>query len=157
MRSPSWGRLLGMLRAGGEEIGVAPLPTLAELPNLIDQSRGAGLPVAITVHGDPRPLPAGVELAVYRIIQEALTNTRKHAGAGSAASVELTYDEAAVTAEILDNGPDPGGRRGNGTGTGNGLTGLRARAAVYGGSLEAGPAAGGGFAVTARIPSPPAQ
>jgi signal transduction histidine kinase len=146
-------RLLGVLRDGGQEVGVAPLPTLAELPALIDQSRGAGLPVDMTVLGEPRPLPAGVELAVYRIIQEALTNTRKHAGAGSAASVELTYDQAAVTAEIRDNGPGHAARHGNGAGTGNGLAGLQARASAYGGSLEAGPAADGGFRVLARIPA----
>ena len=146
------GRLLGVLRDGGQEIGLAPLPTLAELPTLIDQSRSAGLPVDMTMHGEPRPLPAGVELAVYRIIQEALTNTRKHAGAGSAASVALTYDQAAVTAEIRDNGSATGRRQGNGTGTGNGLAGLQARAAAYGGSLEAGPTADG-FRVIARIPA----
>ena len=144
------GRLLGVLRDGGEEVGLAPLPTLAELPQLIDQSRSAGLPVDVKVDGQFRPLPAGVELAVYRIIQEALTNTRKHAGAGSAASVELTYDQAAVTAEIRDNGP--GNLPGNGAGTGNGLAGLRARASAYGGSFEAGPTADG-FRVTARIPA----
>lgn len=146
------GRLLGVLRDGGEEAGLAPLPTLAELPKLIDQSRHAGLPVDMKVHGEPRCLTAGVELAVYRIIQEALTNTRKHAGAGSAASVELTYGQAAVTAEIRDNGPGPSARPGNGAGTGNGLAGLQARAAAYGGSLDAGPAPGG-FRVIARIPT----
>jgi signal transduction histidine kinase len=146
------GRLLGVLRDGGEEVGLAPLPTLGELPKLIDQSRDAGVPVEVKVHGEPRPLPAGIELAVYRIIQEALTNTRKHAGAGSAASVALTYDQAAVTAEIRDNGPAPSDRYADGAGTGNGLAGLRARAATCGGSLEAGPTADG-FRVIARIPA----
>jgi signal transduction histidine kinase len=146
------GRLLGVLRDGGEDVGLAPLPTLTELPELIDQSRNAGLPVDMKVRGEPCPLPAGVELAIYRIIQEALTNTRKHAGAGSAASVELTYDHAAVTAEIRDNGSGPGGRHASGAGTGNGLAGLQARAVAYGGSFEAAPTAGG-FRVIARIPA----
>ncbi len=146
------GRLLGVLRDGGEDVGLAPLPTLAELPELIDQSRNAGLPVDMKVHGEPCPLPAGVELAIYRIIQEALTNPRKHAGAGSAASVELTYDHAAVTAEIRDNGSGPDGRHASGAGTGNGLAGLQARAVAYGGSFEAAPTAGG-FRVIARIPA----
>lgn len=140
-----------MLHADGEELDLAPLPRLAELPRLMEQSRGTGLPVDFTVHGEPRPLPAGIELAVYRAVQEALTNTRKHAGAGSAASVELSYDEGTVTAEILDNGPGAGTR--SGTGTGNGLAGLRARAAAYGGSFEARPITGGGFLVTARFPT----
>ena len=99
------GRLLDVLRDAGPEVGLAPQPTLAELPNLLAQTESAGLPVALRTQGEPRPLPAGVELAVYRIVQEALTNTRKHAGPGASASVVLTYAPHEIGVEVSDDGP----------------------------------------------------
>jgi signal transduction histidine kinase len=150
------GRLLDVLRDAGPEVGLAPQPTLAELPDLLAQTESAGLPVALHTEGEPRPLPAGVELAVYRIVQEALTNTRKHAGPGASASVVLTYAPHEIGVEVSDDG-DAGARVDArvGTavaGTGHGLVGMRERVTAYGGRLAAGRSGGSGFTVSARIP-----
>lgn len=142
------GRLLGVLRDDSAEIGLAPQPTLAELPTLIAETCRAGLPVSLRTEGTPRPFAAGVELAVYRIVQEALTNTRKHAGPASSASVLLRYGPGEVAVEITDDGAGTS----NGYGGGHGLVGMRERVTAYGGTFAAGRSADGGFAVTARIP-----
>jgi signal transduction histidine kinase len=140
------GRLLGVLRDAGE-LGLAPQPTLAELDQLVADARAAGLPVSLRVTGAKRPLPTGVELAVYRIVQEALTNTRKHAGPASSASVVLAYGPDDIAVEVCDDG-----RGAAGYGTGHGLVGMRERVSTYGGTLATGRAEGGGFSVRARIP-----
>ena len=114
---------------------------------------GAGIAVDVRVDGEPRPVPAGVGLAVYRIAQEALTNVIKHAG-GAHASVLLRYTDDAMLLEIRDDGPATGFTTAAG---GHGLVGMRERAAVHGGELTAGPDPHGGFVVTARLPAKPAQ
>ncbi len=143
-------RLLGVLRRE-ENVATqerAPQPGVGELGELLDQARLAGLPVSFTVEGIPQPLPSGTALAAYRIVQESLTNTRKHAGPVASASVVLRYSPDALVLTISDDGrgaaaPD---------GTGHGLTGMRERVALYGGSVAAGPRPGGGFEVVATLP-----
>ena len=152
-------RLLGVLRR--EEDGAsserAPQPGIGELGELLDQARNAGLPVSFTVEGDAQPLPGGVALAAYRIVQESLTNTRKHAGPVASASVLLRYSPDAVLLTISDDGwGDLGGTAQPGT-PGHGLTGMRERVSVYGGSVTAGPRPGGGFEVVAALPLTPVQ
>ncbi|MFE9021874.1 sensor histidine kinase [Streptomyces sp. NPDC007808] len=117
---------------------LAPQPTLTDLDQLLDRVRAAGLPVRITVHGTPS-LPAGRQLTVYRVVQEALTNTLKHAGPGTTAEISLSYEEkGAVTATVTDTGS--AGPTGPAAITGGrGLPGMRERTALYGGTLEAGP------------------
>jgi signal transduction histidine kinase len=112
--------------------------------------------VSFTVEGEPRPVPSGAALAAYRIVQESLTNTRKHAGPVASASVLLRYSPDALVLAISDDGRgDPGGSAVLGA-PGHGLTGIRERVAVYGGSVTAGPLPGGGFAVVATLPLTPA-
>jgi signal transduction histidine kinase len=149
-------RLLGVLRR--EEAGAgserAPQPGIGELSALLDQARGAGLPVSFTVEGEPRPLPGGAALAAYRIVQESLTNTRKHAGPVASASVRLRYSPDALVLAISDNGRGEAAATLPG-GTGHGLTGMRERVAMYGGSVTAGPRAAGGYEVVATLPLTP--
>jgi signal transduction histidine kinase len=151
-------RLLGILREDGQELSLAPQPGLAGLDLLVEETRQAGLSVQLQIEGQPWPLPPGVDLTAYRIVQEALTNTLRHAGPARA-EVIVRYQDHAVELEILDNGqgPDPrGGADGN---SGHGLVGMRERIALYGGTLEAGPrtlttgTAGTGYAVRARLPT----
>jgi signal transduction histidine kinase len=149
------GRLLGVLREHGEEVGLTPQPGIRDLGRLVEQSRALGVDVDLAIAGTPRALPPGVELTIYRIVQEALTNTRKHATA-SVASVRLIYRRDEVDIEIADPGPASSLRTGTVAPSGHGLVGMHERVAVYGGGLEAGPNAGGGFTVTARIPVDPA-
>lgn len=143
-------RLLGVLRSAGERSGLAPVPGLGELRELLDQARAAGLEVSYTLTGTPRELSEGAELAAYRVVQESLTNTRKHAGLAATAAVTLRYEPDGLTVEITDDGmatpaAGPGG---------HGLAGMRERIAMYGGTVHAGPLPGGGFGVTARLPCP---
>jgi signal transduction histidine kinase len=140
--------LLGVLRpeADGEALG--PQPGLAAVPRLVDQFRAAGLEVSLTMD-PPRPdLPARVDLSAYRIVQEALTNSLKHAGPGARTEVRLHTDSRGVDIEVLDDG------RGGSilTGSGHGIVGMRERALRLGGRLDASPRAGGGFQVIARLP-----
>jgi len=144
--------------------GLAPQPGLAELREMIDRVAAAGLPVELHVSGTPRDLPAGLGLAVFRIVQEALTNVIKHAGKPPT-EVRLSYEPAALVVEVADGGrPIPAaapasGAGGDGVpgGAGMGLLGLRERVALYGGEFTAGPRPGGGWLVTARMPVEPAQ
>jgi signal transduction histidine kinase len=151
--------LLGVLApaAGGEdEVDLAPQPSLSRLTPLVDRIAFAGLPVEVRISGEPRPLPTGVDLTAYRIIQEALTNALKH-GDGDKAEVAVRYGEKYLRIEVLNTGPSVlfGGAhprpRGDG-GEGRGLLGLRQRVAVYGGDLDARRRLGGGFRVRAKIP-----
>jgi signal transduction histidine kinase len=143
-------RLLGVLRSAGDQAQLAPMPGLSELRELLDQAREAGLGVAYTLTGTPRELPEGAELAAYRVVQEALTNTRKHAGLAATAAVTLRYEPQALIVEVTDDGmAAPAGDAG-----GHGLAGMRERIAMYGGTVEAGRLAGGGFSVVARLPCP---
>jgi signal transduction histidine kinase len=143
-------RLLGLLREDGAELGLAPQPRLEDLPELVAEAEAAGLPVELRVEGTPRPLPLGVDLSVYRIAQEALTNARKHS-ADSQARVLLRYSADAVELTVENDGVAvTNGHRG-----GHGLIGMRERVAVFGGTLDAGPRRDGGFSVIARLPLRP--
>ncbi|AHI02083.1 sensor histidine kinase [Kutzneria viridogrisea] len=145
-------RLLGLLR--GEENSEAervPQPDTGSLPKLAEQVRAAGLPVELTMHGDLDDLPAGVGLSVYRIVQEALTNSIKHAGGSASATVRVDRTEDQIEVEVNDDGFGTP-RELAGMSGGNGLIGMRERAGVLGGSLDAGPRPGGGWRVKAVLP-----
>lgn len=148
-------RLLGVLRSdAGTEPTRKPLPGLQQLIELIDEARdSAGASTRLIVRGDVSPLDPGVELAAFRIVQEALTNARRHAP-GSAVDVELAYLSDRLCLRIRDNGPGPGHEDDVGAGTGgHGLLGMRERAAMVGGRLSTGPAPGSGFLVEAHLPA----
>jgi signal transduction histidine kinase len=151
-------RLLGVLRedARAEIAELRPQPGLTQLNELLDEARdAAGTAARLIVSGGPVALDPGVELAAYRIVQEALTNARRHAP-GAAVDVELRYGEEALLVRIRDNGPGPADEPsgpGRGTAGGHGLAGMRERAAAVGGRLRTGPAAGGGFLVEATLPA----
>lgn len=140
-------RLLGVLRAADAgRVPAAPQPSLDRLPELVAEAAAAGLDVEIRTTGAPRALPLGVELAAYRLVQEALTNIRRHAAAQHAC-VQVAHEPGALRVEVVDDGRGPAGGR-----PGHGLVGMRERTALYGGTLEAGPGPSGGFRVAARYP-----
>jgi signal transduction histidine kinase len=148
--------LLGLLApssTGEDDERLSPQPSLSRLSPLIDRIAFAGLPVEVRISGEPRPLPAGVDVTAYRIIQEALTNALKH-GDGVKAEVTVRYADHALRVEVLNTGPSvlSGGRPARPDGEGRGLLGLRQRVAVYGGDLDARRRLGGGFRVRAKIP-----
>jgi signal transduction histidine kinase len=142
---------LGVLRSVDESAPLAPTPGLARLDELVAGATGAGLAVEVTVEGEPRPLPAGTDLAAYRIVQEALTNVLRHAGPASAV-VRVAWGTSELEVEVTDDGSGPA--PGKPLDGGNGLTGMRERAAAAGGRLEAGPGPDGGFRVRAVLPVP---
>jgi signal transduction histidine kinase len=140
---------------GADLTDLAPQPSLRMLSPLIDRIAFAGLPVEVRISGEPRPLPSGIDVTAYRIVQEALTNALKH-GNGGKAEVTIRYAERSLRVEVLTSGPSvlTGGHpapRGV-TGAGRGLLGLRQRIGVYGGDLDARRRLGGGYRVRARIP-----
>jgi signal transduction histidine kinase len=141
--------LLGVLRDDNSAGELVPQPGLGEIDLLVGQVRAAGLPVAIAVEGEVRELPAGAQLTVFRVVQEALTNSLKHAGPDAQALVRLRYDPAGIDLEISDNGR--GLRAVSQGATGLGLNGMRERAAVYSGTVEAGPLPAGGWRVHTRL------
>ncbi|RJL32377.1 sensor histidine kinase [Bailinhaonella thermotolerans] len=141
-------RLLGVLREG-ESDGFAPQPGLDQLGDLVAQCRAVGLPVTLDVRGERRELPQGLELTIYRVVQEGLTNTLKHGGPGATASVELAYGDAEVSVSVSDDGRGAAARPDE---PGHGLTGMRERVTMYGGAVSARPRPGGGFQVQARFP-----
>src|SRR5215475_12593949 len=147
-------RMLGVLRRDddGTEPERAPLPGIGQLGELLEQARATGLAVSFTVEGVPQPLPDGAALAAYRIVQESLTNTRKHGGPRATAQVTLRYLEDALLLRITDDGR---GAAAASDGAGHGLTGMRERVAIYGGWVQAGPRPAGGYQVTARLPLTP--
>jgi signal transduction histidine kinase len=140
-------RLLGAMRRDGEDAELAPQPGLDKLEPLVEQVRRAGLSVRLRVDGEPAPLTHALDLSAYRIVQEGLTNVLKHAHA-TEADVTVGYGSDELRIEIRDNGsgamPD--------NGHGHGLVGVRERVKIYGGEMTAGPASGGGFALSARLP-----
>jgi signal transduction histidine kinase len=142
-------QVLGILRGGSEEQSRDPQPTVADLPMLIARNRDAGLAVRLDVLGPPRALPPGLQVSAYRVVQEGLTNVRKHAD-GASAVVSVHYRPAALEIEIVDDGP--GARPAGGTG-GLGLIGMRERVTFFGGEFAAGTRGGSGFAVTATFPT----
>ena len=145
-------RLLGVLRDDRSSASLAPQPSLRELPSLISQVSEAGLAVTLATEGAPRELPAAVGLSAYRIVQEALTNALKHAGPAASAVITVRYRDSEVEVEVADDGRGASAAAiGNGS-SGHGLLGMRERAGLFGGELTAGPRAGGGFVVRARLP-----
>ncbi|WJV44231.1 sensor histidine kinase [Streptomyces flavofungini] len=155
-------QLLDVLRADDEPDDAlpSPQPGAADLDRIVAESRLAGLPTGFRVHGEERPLPPTVGLTVFRIVQEALTNARKHAGGEARAEVLLTYGVDRVAVEVRDDGGGalvPAGHRAPSRPgrTGYGLVGMRERVALHGGSLTTGPQEDGGFAVTASLPLAP--
>jgi signal transduction histidine kinase len=142
-------RMLGVLRKTDDPLQLTPQPGLADLDTLLDQVREAGLPVALHVEGTGVPLPAGVELSAYRIVQEALTNALKHAE-HARADVTLRYLAGSLELSVVNDGGGP--TAGPASSGGHGLNGMRERVAMLGGSLRAEPRQSGGFAVTASLP-----
>jgi signal transduction histidine kinase len=144
-------RLLGFLRQAGDRDDLAPQPGLGQLPRLAASMRDSDLAVEVSIEGESRSLPPTVDVSAYRIVQEALTNTLKHSAA-SRADVHVRYWPDELEVEIVDDGR-PSSVPSSASG-GLGLIGMRERAALHGGQLSAGPAAGGGFAVKVKLPTP---
>jgi signal transduction histidine kinase len=140
--------VLDVLRRGYEDPPRSPTLGLARIDDLVARTQAAGLPVSKRVEGVPRPLPAEVDLAAFRIVQEALTNVTRHAG-GAGATVKVGYEENALTVQVDDDGR---GKAATITGGGRGIRGMSERAAALGGVVKAGPRDGGGFSVVARLP-----
>ncbi|MEU1518371.1 sensor histidine kinase [Streptomyces sp. NPDC005811] len=141
-------RALGILRAGEADAERHPLPGIAELEALADQTRAAGLPTLLEIQGDPTRLSSTAQLTVYRLVQEALTNTLKHTPPGTHAEVRIRCLAEAVTLDVADNGP---GTRPLDAPSGHGIPGMRERAGAYDGTLHAGPLPGGGWRVHTRL------
>ncbi|MEZ5114673.1 MAG: histidine kinase [Candidatus Nanopelagicales bacterium] len=144
-------RMVGLLRAEGEDEPREPQPGLQELPRLAQHFAESGLPVDVHVSGEPRRLPGGVDLSAYRIVQESLTNALKHGGPGVHADVTVSYGADAVDITVVDDGRGAATPL-NGSGGGHGLVGMRERVGLLEGTLETGPHAGGGFQVHATLP-----
>jgi signal transduction histidine kinase len=142
-------RILGLLRSPEQRPESRPQPTLANLDELIAEFHAAGLPVSLVVAGEPQSLAEGVELSVYRVVQEALTNVLKHTRP-THVSVTLVFRDSGLELEIVDDGVRQGEHLD--TNGGQGIVGMRERVAVLGGELETGPRVGGGFRVAARVP-----
>jgi signal transduction histidine kinase len=145
-------RLLGLLRRTEEPLALAPQPGLAQLDELLATARDAGLQVEVDVSGDSSPLPPGLDLTAYRIVQEALTNVLKHANA-RCVRVGVAFQRNQLDLEVSDDGA-PAGSSAVGEGAGHGLIGMRERANVFGGTITAGTSTGGGWTVRARLPVP---
>jgi signal transduction histidine kinase len=144
-------RLLGVLRErGGQEPVLQPVPDLSQLDALIEQVRSAGLDTTLELRGQAPDIPAGVQLAVYRLVQEALTNTLKHGGTGARASVRLSFAPGELRVDVDDDGA--GNTAQETPGAGGGLPGMRERVRAYGGDVQAGPRQPAGWAVSARVP-----
>jgi signal transduction histidine kinase len=143
-------RLLGFLRRGDEVDDLASQPGLAQLVDLVSQSAEGDLTVDLSIEGEPRPLSPTLEVSAYRVVQEALTNTRKHSAA-STATVRVRYGPETLEVEVIDDGA--GGAAGAPPNEGgHGLIGMRERASLHGGHLRAGPRPEGGFVVHATFP-----
>ncbi|MFE4831482.1 sensor histidine kinase [Streptomyces sp. NPDC056672] len=155
-------RLLGVLRTGDTKEGgeYVPQPDVGQIEDLVEKVRGAGLSVDFKIEGTPRPLPSGVELTAYRIVQEALTNSRKHGGPDVGASVRLVYFDDGLGLLVEDDGRGAAHEvyeDGGADGRGHGLIGMRERVGMVGGTLDAGPRPGGGFRISALLPLKPAH
>ena len=143
-------RLLSVLREPDDVGPLAPQPGLAAVEALVEEVRAAGLPITLTVSGEPRELPAGLDLTAFRIVQEALTNVRRHAAAASMVTVRLDFAGDNLRIDVRDDGP--GAATAAGAGGGHGLIGMRERVQLYGGRLRAAALPGRGFQVTADLP-----
>jgi signal transduction histidine kinase len=154
--------VLGVLRGTGEQPPRAPTAGVARLDDLVSRAAAAGLEVSLDISGERRALPASIDLAAFRIVQESLTNVVRHAAAGSA-TVTLTYGSSELTVQVDDDGRGAdSSRSGGGSGAGeaghgmgSGIAGMRERATALGGSLDAGPLPAGGFRVRASLPLSP--
>ena len=147
-------RLLGVLRSAVDNSAeLEPQPGVEQLAGLLEQARASGLPVSFAVQGVPRPLPAGAALAAYRIVQESLTNARKHGGPTVTAAVTLRFCEEQLVIKVTDDGRRPPEAPVHGDGQGHGLIGMRERVEIYGGSVSAGPWPSG-WRVQATLPLP---
>ena len=144
------GRLLHLVRDDADELGLSPAPGLADVPALVEEFREGGLTVDATLDLPERPVPGGIDVSAYRVVQEALTNALKYAH-GSRTRVHVHHGEGETTVEISTDGPGSGGVSPGGSG--RGLAGLRERVTVLGGDFSAGAQTGGGFLVRARIPA----
>jgi signal transduction histidine kinase len=144
-------RFLGVLRADEPDALRHPMPGIAQLDALAEQVRAAGLPTRLRVSGEPSAVPAAAQLTAYRLVQEALTNTLKHAPAGTRAEVRIACAADAVAVTVTDDGAAPPPPPDPARSPGHGLPGMRERAAAYGGRLTAGPLPGGGWQVAARL------
>jgi signal transduction histidine kinase len=140
-------RLVGLLREEGAMPEFSPQPGLGTIDALLDGVRAAGLPVELEVEGSPHELPPGVDLAAYRVVQEALTNALKYAGPAHA-WVEVAWGDDQLELTIANDGRSAG----DGTGGGQGLDGMRERVSLYGGEIASGPRDGGGYVVRAQLP-----
>ncbi len=145
-------RMLGVLRdTGDDDASLSPQPGIADIAAAVAQSSATGVTTELVIDGHQRPVAPGIELAAFRIVQEALTNVRKHAGGSASATVRISYEDHVLVVDVTDDG------RGavtsmSGAGTGHGLIGMRERVEIYGGELTSGPRPGGGYAVRAILP-----
>jgi signal transduction histidine kinase len=156
--------MLGVLREEGAETAIAPYPGLEDIDTLIASMRASGLPVRYVREGRPDAVDATMALAIYRIVQESLTNTLKHSGPGTPTTVVCRHTPNLIEVDILDEGSDrpmptegsdrPMPTTGTATGTGHGLSGIRERVALFAGNLTAGPTPPGGWRVHATFPTP---
>ncbi|MER7210190.1 sensor histidine kinase [Streptosporangium sp. NPDC000239] len=144
--------IVGVLRTDASPAERNPQPGVAEIPALVDQMREAGLRAQLWVEGTPGTLPPGVDLAAYRLVQEALTNSLRHAGPTARAWVTVRHEHGQLAVEVEDDGRGLDGGAAPGEGSGHGLVGIRERVALYGGVLRIGPRPEGGFEVNARFP-----
>lgn len=142
-------RLLGVLRDDREDAGLTPQPGIGELPELLRTLEATGLRAGLRVEGDPFPVPSGAELAVYRVVQEATTNTLKHAGGPTCVDVTLSYDRPRLCVEVRDDGSPVAAQRPQTSG--HGIAGMRERLALYHGHVDAGPAPDAGWRVRAEL------
>jgi signal transduction histidine kinase len=151
-------RLLGVLRDSGGDRLPAPAPGLVDLPRLVDEVRAAGVPATLHVEGTAESVHAGIELSAYRVVQEALTNVIKHAGAPTRVDVTVRHLTGSLAVEVVDDGRGLAARVNVGAGnapsdgSGQGLVGMRERVELWGGELSVGPAPGGGYRVKALLP-----
>jgi signal transduction histidine kinase len=144
--------LLGVMRDDDYDLASrSPVPGLDNLQALARRVADAGQPVTLRVEGQPHALPQSLELSVYRVVQEALTNVVRHAAPPVTATVVIRYDDGGVVVEVTDDGRDTGNKGSDGGG--HGLAGMRERVSLLGGELSAGPRAGGGYRVVARLPA----
>jgi signal transduction histidine kinase len=145
-------RMLGVLRdSGDDDASLSPQPGIAEIATVVEHSSAIGVAAELVIEGHQQPLAPGIELAAFRIVQEALTNVRKHAGAAASATVRISYEADNLVVEVTDDGRGAATSL-SGVGTGNGLIGMRERVEIYGGRFTAGSRLGGGHAVRAVLP-----
>ncbi|MDP9465050.1 MAG: histidine kinase, partial [Actinomycetota bacterium] len=145
-------RMLGVLRdTGDDDASLSPQPGIADIATAVEQSSAIGVAAELVVDGHQLPLAPGIELAAFRIVQEALTNVRKHAGVSASATVRISYETTVLVVEVTDNGRGAATSL-SGAGTGHGLIGMRERVEIYGGEFTSGPRRGGGYAVRAILP-----